>query len=144
MPLTPPEEKSLVERYLPIVGWLPKYRWGQWIRFDLIAALTVWALLVPEAMAYAGIAGVDPAVGLVTAPLALVGYAIFGSSKHLFVGPSSTVAILSASVVAPLAGSDGDLYLILTIWLAIFTGVFFVALGVARMGGLPTSWPRRC
>ncbi len=85
-------------------------------------------------MAYAGIAGVDPAVGLVTAPLALLGYAIFGSSKHLFVGPSSTVAILSASVVAPLAGSDGDLYLILTIWLAIFTGVFFVALGVARMG----------
>jgi high affinity sulfate transporter 1 len=134
MPLTKPEEKSLVQRYLPIVGWLPKYRWGQWIRFDLIAALTVWALLVPEAMAYAGIAGVDPAVGLVTAPLALLGYAIFGSSKHLFVGPSSTVAILSASVVAPLAGSDGDLYLILTIWLAIFTGVFFIGLGVARMG----------
>jgi SulP family sulfate permease len=85
-------------------------------------------------MAYAGIAGVSPEVGLVTAPLALFGYAIFGSSKHLFVGPSSTVAIISASVVAPLAGSDGDLYLILTVWLAIFTGVFFVALGVARMG----------
>jgi high affinity sulfate transporter 1 len=96
--------------------------------------LTVWALLVPEAMAYAGIAGVPPEVGLVTAPLALIGYAIFGSSRHLFVGPSSTVAILSASVVAPLAGSDGDLYLILTVWLAIFTGVFFVALGLARMG----------
>jgi high affinity sulfate transporter 1 len=94
----------------------------------------VWALLVPEAMAYAGIAGVPPEVGLVTAPLALIGYAIFGSSRHLFVGPSSTVAILSASVVAPLAGSDGDLYLILTVWLAIFTGVFFVALGLARMG----------
>jgi len=134
MPLSAPEEKSLVERYVPIVGWLPKYRWGKWIRYDLIAALTVWALLIPEAMAYAGIAGVDPAVGLVTAPLALLGYAIFGSSKHLFVGPSSTVAILSASVVAPLAGGDGDLYLILTIWLAIFTGVFFIALGVARMG----------
>jgi high affinity sulfate transporter 1 len=73
-------------------------------------------------------------VGLVTAPLALIGYAIFGSSRHLFVGPSSTVAIISASVVAPLAGSDGDLYLILTVWLAIFTGVFFVALGLARMG----------
>ena len=134
MALKPPEEKTILQRYLPIVDWLPKYRWGQWIRFDLLAALTVWALLVPEAMAYAGIAGVSPEVGLVTAPLALIGYAIFGSSKHLFVGPSSTVAILSASIVAPLAGSDGDLYLILTVWLAIFVGVFFVALGVARMG----------
>jgi high affinity sulfate transporter 1 len=134
MVLKPPEEKTAVQRYLPIADWLPKYDWGGWIRFDLIAALTVWALLVPEAMAYAGIAGVSPEVGLVTAPLALLGYAIFGSSKQLFVGPSSTVAILSASVVAPLAGSDGDLYLILTIWLAIFTGVFFIGLGLARMG----------
>jgi hypothetical protein len=134
MALKPPEEKTVVQRYLPIADWLPKYDWGGWLRFDLIAALTVWALLVPEAMAYAGIAGVSAEVGLVTAPLALLGYAIFGSSKHLFVGPSSTVAIISASVVAPLAGSDGDLYLILTIWLAIFTGVFFVGLGLARMG----------
>ena len=134
MPLRPPEEKSVLQRYLPIVDWLPKYDWVESLRYDVLAALTVWALLVPEAMAYAGIAGVPPEVGLVTAPLALIGYAIFGSSRHLFVGPSSTVAILSASVVAPLAGSDGDLYLILTVWLAIFTGVFFVALGVARMG----------
>lgn len=134
MVLKPPEEKSAVQRYLPIADWLPKYDWRGAIRFDLIAALTVWALLVPEAMAYAGIAGVSPEVGLVTAPLAMVGYAIFGSSKHLFVGPSSTVAIISASVVAPLAGSDGDLYLILTVWLAIFTGVFFIGLGLARMG----------
>ena len=134
MVLKPPEEKSAVQRYLPIADWLPKYDWRGAIRFDLIAALTVWALLVPEAMAYAGIAGVSPEVGLVTAPLAMIGYAIFGSSKHLFVGPSSTVAIISASVVAPLAGSDGDLYLILTVWLAIFTGVFFIGLGLARMG----------
>ncbi|MGI9603041.1 MAG: SulP family inorganic anion transporter [Acidimicrobiales bacterium] len=134
MALKPPEEKTALQRYLPVVDWLPKYDWGSALRFDVIAALTVWALLVPEAMAYAGIAGVSPEVGLVTAPLALIGYAIFGSSKHLFVGPSSTVAIISASVVAPLAGEDGDLYLMLTIWLAIFTGVFLVALGVARMG----------
>jgi len=134
MALKPPEDKTVLQQYLPIVEWLPKYAWGQSFRFDILAALTVWALLVPEAMAYAGIAGVPPEVGLVTAPLALLGYAVFGSSKHLFVGPSSTVAIISASVVAPLAGSDGDLYLILTVWLAIFTGVFFVGLGLAKMG----------
>ena len=134
MALKPPEEKTVLQRYLPIVDWLPAYRWGEWFRFDVLAALTVWALLVPEAMAYAGIAGVSPEVGLVTAPLALIGYAIFGSSRHLFVGPSSTVAIISASVVAPLAGGDDELYLSLTIWLAVFTGVFFIALGLARMG----------
>lgn len=134
MALKPPEEKTALQRYLPIVDWLPKYQWGKWLRLDMLGALTIWALLVPEAMAYAGIAGVPPEVGLVTAPLALVGYAVFGSSKHLNVGPSSTVAIISASVVAPLAGSDGDLYLILTIWLAVFTGVFFIGLGLARMG----------
>lgn len=133
MALKPPEQKTAIQRYLPIVEWLPRYDWGR-IRFDILAALTVWALLVPEAMAYAGIAGVPPEVGLVTVPLALIGYGIFGSSRHLHVGVSSTVAILSASIVAPLAGSDGDLYLVLTIWLAIFTGVFFIALGLARMG----------
>lgn len=134
MALKPPEKKTLVQRYVPIVDWLPSYKWGKWFRYDILAALTVWALLVPEAMAYAGIAGVPPEIGLMTAPLALIGYAIFGSSRHLFVGPSSTVAIISASVVAPLAGGDGDLYLVLTIWLAIFTGVFFVGLGIAKMG----------
>ncbi|MCL1587984.1 MAG: SulP family inorganic anion transporter [Actinomycetia bacterium] len=134
MALKPVEQKSALERFVPIVDWLPKYRWGKWLRFDVIAALTVWALLVPEAMAYAGIAGVPPEIGLVTAPLALVGYAIFGSSKQLFVGPSSTVAIISASIVAPLAGGDGDLYLILTVWLAVFTGVLFIGLGLARLG----------
>jgi len=108
MALKPVEQKSALERLVPIVDWLPRYKWGKWLRFDVIAALTVWALLVPEAMAYAGIAGVPPEVGLVTAPLALVGYAIFGSSKQLFVGPSSTVAIISAAIVATLAGGDGD------------------------------------
>lgn len=129
-----PEAKTPLQRYVPIVNWLPKYDWKASFRPDILAGLTVWALLVPEAMAYAGIAGVPPEVGLVTAPLALVGYALFGSSRHLFVGPSSTVAIISASVVAPLAGGDGDLYLVLTVWLAVFTGVGFIAFGLVRMG----------
>ena len=51
MPLIPPEEKSALQRYLPIVDWLPRYDWARSLRFDVLAALTVWALLVPEAMA---------------------------------------------------------------------------------------------
>jgi len=132
--LKPPEPKTALQRYVPIVDWLPKYPWGSWLRLDVIAGLTVWALLVPEAMAYAGIVGVPPEYGLLTAPLALLFYAVFGSSRHLFVGPSSTVAIISASVVAPLAAGDDSLYLLLTVWLAIATGVFFVVLGLLRMG----------
>lgn len=134
MPLIRPEEKSLVERYLPIVGWLSDYDWGETLRWDLIAGLTVWALLIPEAMAYAGIAGVPPEAGLYAAPLALIGYAIFGTSRQLFVGPSSTVAILSAATVGGLVASDAATFWEATSWLAIITGAILVILGLARMG----------
>jgi SulP family sulfate permease len=134
MPIEEPAQKNLLLRYLPILGWLPRYRWGDDLRWDLIAGLTVWALLVPEAMAYAGIAGVPPEAGLYTAPLALVGYAIFGTSKQLFVGPSSTVAIVSASVVGGIVASSGADFWTVTSWLAIVTGIVLVVLGVARMG----------
>ena len=134
MPLTRPEEKSLLQRYLPIADWLPKYDWGESLRWDLVAGLTVWALLVPEAMAYAGIAGVPPEAGLYAAPLALLGYAIFGSSRHLFVGPSSTVAILSAATVGGLVASDQATFWEATSWLAIITGAILVVLGLVRLG----------
>jgi high affinity sulfate transporter 1 len=134
VPLIRPEEKSLVERYLPIVGWLSDYDWGETLRWDLIAGLTVWALLIPEAMAYAGIAGVPPEAGLYAAPLALIGYAIFGTSRQLFVGPSSTVAILSAATVGGLVASDAATFWEATSWLAIITGAILVILGLARMG----------
>ena len=73
---------SAIRSFVPILEWLPKYK-KAWLRWDLIAALTVWALLVPEAMAYAGIAGMPPEAGLYAAPLALLGYAIFGTSRQL-------------------------------------------------------------
>ena len=77
-------------------------------RGDLVAGLTVWAVLVPESLAYASIAGVSPVVGLYAAPPALVLYAIFGSSKHLIVGPMSATAALSAAAVAsPLRADAG-------------------------------------
>ncbi len=88
MTIKRPPAKSVVRRYVPITDWLPSYKWGQNLRWDVIAGLTVWALLVPQAMAYAGIAGVPAEAGLHTAPLALLGYAIFGTSKQLFVGPA--------------------------------------------------------
>ena len=71
-----------------------------WLRGDLIAGLTVWAVLVPESLAYASIAGVSPVVGLYAAPGALLLYAALGSSRHLVVGPMSATAALSAATVA--------------------------------------------
>src|SRR6201991_3098603 len=74
-----------------------------WLRGDVIAGLTVWAVLIPEALAYATVAGVSPVVGLYAAPPALVLYAAFGSSRHLVVGPMSATAALSAATVGAYA-----------------------------------------
>ena len=76
---------------------------GDWLRGDLIAGLTVWAVLIPEALAYASIAGVSPVVGLYAAPGALLLYAALGSSRHLVTGPMSATAALSAATVADVA-----------------------------------------
>ena len=81
---------------------------AEWLRGDLIAGLTVWAVLVPEALAYASIAGVSPVVGLYAAPPALILYAVFGSSRHLVVGPMSATAALSAAAVADLTTGGPD------------------------------------
>lgn len=133
--ITAQKPKRTLVSFFPIVGWLPKYQ-SAWLRPDLIAALTVWALVVPEAMAYAGIAGVPPEYGLYAAPLALLGYAIFGTSRHLNVGPSSTVAALSFSVVVALAAAGSDEFIALTVTLAILTGILLIIGGLLRMGVL--------
>ncbi len=73
---------------------------------DTLGALAVWAVLVPQAMAYASLAGVPPVRGLYAACAGLLLYAILGTSRQLNVGPSSGVAILSAATVAPLAAGN--------------------------------------
>jgi high affinity sulfate transporter 1 len=129
------KSKSGLKSFVPMIEWLPKYQ-KSWLRFDVIAALTVWALLVPEGMAYASIAGMPPETGLYAALLALVGYAIFGTSKHLNVGPSSTVAALSFAVVASLAVAGSDDFINLTITLALLTGLVLIISGLLRLGVL--------
>ncbi|MCA9874135.1 MAG: sulfate permease [Anaerolineales bacterium] len=122
-----------MKSFVPILSWLPAYQ-GKLLRGDVIAALTVWALLVPEAMAYAGIAGLPPETGLYTAPLALIAYAIFGTSRHLSVGPSSTVAALSFTVVAGLAVIGSGEFLLLSVTLALVTGLLLIAASFLRLG----------
>ncbi|MBX3061080.1 MAG: SulP family inorganic anion transporter [Anaerolineae bacterium] len=133
---TQPSKRSATEvlhTYIPILAWLPAYQ-KSWLRADVIAALTIWALLVPEAMAYAGIAGMPPETGLYAAPLAMLAYAIFGSSRHLTVGPSSAIAALSFSVVAALAIPGSSEFILLTILLALIVGVMLIVASILRLG----------
>ncbi|MEV6071224.1 SulP family inorganic anion transporter [Nocardia sp. NPDC052001] len=117
----------------PVFQSLQGYQ-SKWLRPDLIAGLTVWAVMVPEALAYASIAGVPPVAGLYAALPALVLYALAGSSRHLIVGPMSATAALSAAIITPLAGADSGRYIALTTALAITTGLVGLLAGLIRLG----------
>ena len=106
------------------------------LRSDLVAGLTVWAVLVPEALAYATIAGVSPVVGLYAAPGALIVYAALGSSRHLVTGPMAATAALSAATVGDLAAAQSDAFVQLTVALALCIGVAALIAGVLRLGFL--------
>jgi high affinity sulfate transporter 1 len=107
-----------------------------WLRGDVVAGLTVWAVLVPEALAYATIAGVSPVIGLYAAPGALLLYAAFGSSRHLVTGPMSATAALSAAAVAELATQGSNQFVQLTTALAVTTGIAALLAGLLRLGFL--------
>jgi SulP family sulfate permease len=125
--------KNLIIRCLPILTWLPRYK-RNWLRADFIAGLTVWAVMVPTALAYTGIAGVHPVIGLYTVSLALVGYAVFGTSRSLVVGPDSATALLSAHTVGALVAQNSADYLVLTTSLALLAGLIFLFFGFLRLG----------
>jgi MFS superfamily sulfate permease-like transporter len=109
-----------------------------WLRGDLIAGLTVWAVLVPEALAYTTIAGVSPVVGLYAAPAALLLYAAFGSSRHLVTGPMAATAALSAAAVAGLATAGSDRFVALTTTLGLMVGIIALLAGLLRRS--PPCW----
>jgi len=129
-----------VRRYVPILSWLPAYD-RSWLRFDVIAGLTLWGLVVPEGMAYAGIAGMPPQAGLYTLVVSLLVYALFGTSRHLSVGgTSATAALLASSVAAALVASafatasDPQAYPAYAAAFVLVTGLVFLVAGIARLG----------
>ena len=119
---------------LPIGLRLLRGYTGRHLPADILAGLLVAALAVPQSLGYAVVAGVPVQVGLYTLPPALLAYALFGTSRLLFVGPISTVSVLSGSIVRALSGGDPDLAVQLTSVLAITAGVILVAVGIARLG----------
>lgn len=124
---------STASRFLPILTWLPRYQ-REWLRFDVIAGLTTWALVVPQAIAYGQLAGLPPQAGLFTAFASLLAYALFATSRHLVVSPTSSTAIVSAALVAPLAAGSLTDYYNLSALLAVLVGVVFVVYGLLRLG----------
>jgi len=103
-------------------------------RTELVVAVTVFAVIVPSAMAYGELAGVTPVAGLYVALGAMVMYALFGTSRQLIMGPEATTAIMTAAAVAPLAGGDPVRYAALAALAAILVGLLALLGRVARLG----------
>ncbi|MEV7414519.1 sulfate permease [Streptomyces sp. NPDC089919] len=108
----------------------------RWLRGDVLAGITVAAYLVPQVMAYAGVAGLPPVAGLWAALPAMVLYALCGSSRLLSVGPESTTALMTAVAVGPLAGGDPARYAALSAALAVVVGLFCLVAWAVRLGFL--------
>ncbi|MEU5536188.1 sulfate permease [Streptomyces sp. NPDC020362] len=119
----------------PGPGALPVRR-RDWLRGDLLAGVTVAAYLVPQVMAYAGVAGLPPVAGLWAILPALALYALLGSSRLLSVGPESTTALMTATVVGPLAAGDPGRYASLAAALAVTVGLLCLVARAVRLGFL--------
>jgi high affinity sulfate transporter 1 len=122
-----------LRRFVPIVAWLPSYD-RSFLRFDLIAGATIWALLVPESIAYAGLAGLPPEAGLYTLLATLAAYACFGTSRHLVVAATSAAAVLLASSVADVGPASAAEYAADGAALVLFCGALFLVAGLLGLG----------
>jgi len=122
-------------RLLPGAVALLGYR-RTWLRGDVLAGVTVAAYLVPQVMAYAGVAGLPPVTGLWAILPALALYSLFGSSRLLSVGPESTTALMTAAVIAPLAAGDPGRYATLAATLAVTVGLLCLVARAVRLGFL--------
>jgi len=123
-----------LRRVAPVIAWLPHYR-REWFGPDALAGLAVAAVAIPTAMGYSSVAMAPVQAGLYALPAALVLYAIFGSSRQVAIGPTSTVALMSGAVIATLgAGQDALRATALTAGVAIAAGLWLAVFGILRLG----------
>ena len=120
-------------RVIPVFEWLPGYN-RRTFAADLGAGLTVGAVLIPQGMAYALVAGLPPVVGLYASVFPILVYTLFGRSRQLALGPVAIVSLLTAAGLETRAGGDAALYVSLAASLALMVGILMVAMGVARLG----------
>ena len=122
-------------RSLPGVRALASYQ-RSWLRSDVIAGIVLSTLLVPQGMAYAGLAGLPAITGLYTSILCLLGYAVFGPSRILVLGPDSSLGPMIAATILPILGSGGspERAIALASMLALIVGVVMIAAGAFKLG----------
>ena len=122
-----------LSKFLPIVGWLPNYD-RSWLKGDLIAGLSVWALMVPTSLGYATISGVPVQYGLYAAAVGLIAFALFTTSKQVTQGPSSsTAAVLGAAVLA-VASAGSDEAVAVAAAIVFVAGLLFIIMYLLKMG----------
>ncbi len=126
---------GFLAQYLPILEWGQAYNRSM-LTNDLVAAIIVTIMLIPQSLAYALLAGLPPVVGLYASILPLVAYAIFGTSRTLAVGPVAVVSLMTASAVGAVAAQGTPLYLEAAITLAALSGIMLAVMGFLRMGFL--------
>jgi len=131
---------SVMRPLLPVLNWLPAYQHA-WLVPDVLAGLAVWAVMVPEGMAYSGIVGVPPIMGLYTIVPPLMVYALFGTSRLLVVGPDTATGLISALTVGAIATQGTIEFNALTTTLAVLIGAFFLLFGALRMGWVAAFIP---
>ena len=121
-------------RVAPGLSALLHYRIAENLQYDFVAGLSVAAVALPVAVAYAELAGFSPVVGLYSSILPLVAYAVFGTSRQLIVNPDAATCAMIAAAVAPDASGNADLYLSLSITLTFFTGLICIVASFFRLG----------
>lgn len=131
---------SALRGLLPVLRWAPAYHHDQWWP-DALGGLALWAVMVPEGMAYAGIVGVPPIMGLYTIVPPLVVYALLGSSRLLVVGPDTATGLISALTVGGVVAAGTADFNLLTSTLAMLIGAFFLLFGLLRMGWVAAFIP---
>jgi len=134
MSATTVEAPRGIQRWVPGIRMLRTYR-TRWLRSDLVAGIVLAAILVPQGMAYAELAGLPPVTGLYTTIACLVGYALMGPSRVLVLGPDSSVSPLIFAAITPLlAGGDPATAITLAGMLALFVGAIEIGLGIGKLG----------
>jgi len=126
---------SQLAKYLPILDWGRAYNRGT-LTNDLVAAVIVTIMLIPQSLAYALLAGLPPEMGLYASMLPVVLYAVFGTSRALAVGPVAVVSLLTVATVSKIAVPGTSEYIVAAITLAFLSGLILLALGLLRLGFL--------
>jgi SulP family sulfate permease len=124
-----------LKHYLPVLQWAPKYSRDQ-ATSDLVAAVIVTVMLIPQSLAYALLAGLPAQVGLYASILPLVVYAVFGTSRTLSVGPVAVVSLMTAAALAPLADMGTPEYIAGAVLIAVMSGLMLTVMGIMRLGFL--------